>query len=188
MTGPSPTSPTAVADRGRTCKVRVADVRTSGRRWWEVTGEDQDGDWVVLRVRDRPQLLEGQVCTVRRTPSNPQAPDVIVATSAAPMALRVDGDRLHLCRAHRRQVMQADVDWYVLPSPHWAVPCDHCVAGVASTGVGQQEQVDRHGNPICGRSFMAGTICTLWPDHDGAHEPTCQECGGDWYVQRCICP
>ena len=47
---------------------------------------------------------------------------------------------------------------------------------------------DAHGNPICGQDFMAGTICTLPPDHDGFHAPICQECGGDWYASECTCP
>lgn len=46
---------------------------------------------------------------------------------------------------------------------------------------------DRHGNPVCGQSFMAGTICTRPPGHDGGHAPYCQACKGDWYNGTCTC-
>lgn len=49
------------------------------------------------------------------------------------------------------------------------------------------DERDRAGNPICGEDFMAGTICTLAPDHDGPHAPICQTCGGDWYLGTCTC-
>ena len=48
-------------------------------------------------------------------------------------------------------------------------------------------ELDRAGNPTCGQSFMAGTICTDHPDHEGFCSPTCQNCGGDWYDQTCTC-
>ena len=46
---------------------------------------------------------------------------------------------------------------------------------------------DSWGNPVCGQDFMAGTICTLPPEHDGAHRPICQNCGQDWYMGDCKC-
>lgn len=46
---------------------------------------------------------------------------------------------------------------------------------------------DRWGNPICGQDFMAGTICTRAPGHEGFHAPECQTCGGDWYDETCTC-
>lgn len=46
---------------------------------------------------------------------------------------------------------------------------------------------DRHNNPMCGQSFMAGTICSDRPGHAGAHSAKCQQCGGDWMNETCIC-
>jgi hypothetical protein len=46
---------------------------------------------------------------------------------------------------------------------------------------------DHAGNPICGRDFMAGTICTDAPGHEGPHSPVCQVCEGDWYDGTCTC-
>lgn len=48
-------------------------------------------------------------------------------------------------------------------------------------------EVDIHGNPICGQDFMAGTICSLPPDHEGFHRAICQGCGRDWYIGECRC-
>lgn len=38
---------------------------------------------------------------------------------------------------------------------------------------------DNWGNPMCGESFMAGTICTDAPGHLGGHSARCQNCGLD---------
>jgi hypothetical protein len=46
---------------------------------------------------------------------------------------------------------------------------------------------DHQGHPMCGQDFMAGTICSDKPGHDGAHSCVCQECGGDWYNETCTC-
>lgn len=39
----------------------------------------------------------------------------------------------------------------------------------------------------CGHDFMAGTICSLQPNHEGPHAPICQICEGDWYDGTCEC-
>lgn len=39
----------------------------------------------------------------------------------------------------------------------------------------------------CGESFMAGTLCSLAPGHDGPHGTDCQVCGGDWMQNTCTC-
>lgn len=46
---------------------------------------------------------------------------------------------------------------------------------------------DRHGNPICGEGFMAGTICTRAPHTEGNHAAYCQNCTGDWMLGTCDC-
>ena len=48
-------------------------------------------------------------------------------------------------------------------------------------------EVDHAGNPTCGETFMAGTICSLPPGHAAAHGATCQCCGKDWYLEECEC-
>lgn len=54
--------------------------------------------------------------------------------------------------------------------------------------VSMKNITDRNGNTCCGASFMASTICTRKPGHDGAHAPLCQTCGGDWWASECTCP
>lgn len=49
-------------------------------------------------------------------------------------------------------------------------------------------EYDHNGNLCCGEDFMAGTICSDVPDHDGPHNTNCQTCGGDWYMETCTCP
>lgn len=39
----------------------------------------------------------------------------------------------------------------------------------------------------CGHDFMAGTVCSLPPGHDGPHAPICQICDGDWAKGECDC-
>ena len=46
---------------------------------------------------------------------------------------------------------------------------------------------DHAGNPICGQDFMAGTICSDAPGHEGPHSAVCQVCEGDWYNETCTC-
>lgn len=46
---------------------------------------------------------------------------------------------------------------------------------------------DRFGNPMCGQSFMAGTICSDRPGHGGGHSCLCQQCRGDWMNGTCQC-
>ena len=46
---------------------------------------------------------------------------------------------------------------------------------------------DHAGNPICGMSFMGGTICTMPPNHSGGCGALCQTCGGDWVNETCTC-
>lgn len=48
-------------------------------------------------------------------------------------------------------------------------------------------EVDQNGHPMCGASFMAGTICSDKPGHSGGHSCVCQECGGDWMNGTCTC-
>lgn len=49
-------------------------------------------------------------------------------------------------------------------------------------------EYDHAGNPCCGEDFMGGTICSLPPNHGGAHGTICQECGQDWFSGACACP
>ena len=51
----------------------------------------------------------------------------------------------------------------------------------------QVETHDSKGRPVCGQDFMAGTICSDAPGHDGGCSATCQTCGGDWINQTCTC-
>lgn len=46
---------------------------------------------------------------------------------------------------------------------------------------------DAWGNPVCGQDFMAGTICSDEPGHEGPHSCVCQNCGGDWMNETCDC-
>lgn len=46
---------------------------------------------------------------------------------------------------------------------------------------------DQWGNSICGQDFMAGTICSDEPGHEGGHSAKCQNCGEDWYDESCQC-
>lgn len=46
---------------------------------------------------------------------------------------------------------------------------------------------DQWGNSICGQDFMAGTICSDEPGHEGGHSAKCQNCGLDWYDESCQC-
>lgn len=48
-------------------------------------------------------------------------------------------------------------------------------------------ELDAFGNPMCGQSFMAGTICSRPPKHDGSCAAECQNCGGDWINGTCEC-
>ena len=48
-------------------------------------------------------------------------------------------------------------------------------------------ELDHAGRPVCGESFMGGTICTLPPNHSGACDAICQTCGGNWFMDKCIC-
>lgn len=40
----------------------------------------------------------------------------------------------------------------------------------------------------CETPFMAGTLCTDRPGHEGPHSAYCQECTGDWLADTCTCP
>lgn len=51
----------------------------------------------------------------------------------------------------------------------------------------QEHWTDRFGNPVCGTSFMGGTVCTLAPEHVGGCAAGCQRCGGGWYAGTCSC-
>lgn len=48
-------------------------------------------------------------------------------------------------------------------------------------------ELDAFGNPCCGQSFMAGTICTDAPGHSGSCSTLCQGCGYDGAGEACSC-
>ena len=48
-------------------------------------------------------------------------------------------------------------------------------------------EFSRGGVPLCGETFMAGTICSLEDGHPGAHGTDCVDCGGDWLISTCVC-
>lgn len=89
-----------------------------------------------------------------------------------------------VCWLHRqRAVNLAGGSYRAAPFLDPGAPCVLCDAG-EPVDVHDHDGADR---PYCGQDFMAGTICSDVPHHDGPCSPTCQDCGGDWYLGTCTC-
>jgi hypothetical protein len=73
-------------------------------------------------------------------------------------------------------VWYGDKDWVCLVTGDEHVPGEY--AG----------ERDLRGYAICGQDFMAGTICSDQPGHEGPHSCVCQICEGDWMNGTCTCP
>lgn len=95
------------------------------------------------------------------------------------------GQHLIVCDAHT-QWAQNRCGNYLRTSIDPSGPIPACVACTNAEPI-ETHPVDSRGRTYCGQDFMAGTICTLPPDHDGHHAPICQECNGDWYDGTCTC-
>lgn len=98
-------------------------------------------------------------------------------------------DRLLVCEPHalgaEEDVLKAE--GHMRSEPRAGGECVYC----AEARPMQQHPRDLWGNDICGADFMAGTICTMPPDHAETMgrgcEAYCQRCEGDWYDETCEC-
>lgn len=72
-------------------------------------------------------------------------------------------------------------------APDDAVPGEDGRWHWVGDGCGTHEQSPA-GELVCGRDFMAGTICSDRAGHEGGCSAVCLTCGGDWMNGTCTCP